>query len=226
MDFPATEWTKVLHATLGDAAGRAALESLYERYLDPLKAFIRWQGSHDVDDAAQEFFLYLMESGVLHRADRNRGRFRTFLLTVLRRWLRDVRRGAAAQKRGGGTPALSIDDAPEIAGLEDEGAAAFDREWAVSVMEGALSRVAEEVRIQRGPEAWEVIKHFLGSGGDQPAGQTAAEMLGLTYGALRKEVHTWRRRLGECVRLEVARTVSTPHEVDEEIRYLRGLLTG
>jgi len=226
MEFPATEWTKIADATLGDAAGRAAMESLYGRYIDPLKAFIRWQGTQDAEDAAQAFFLYLMESGVLHRADRERGRFRTFLLTVLRRWLRDVRRGETAQKRGGGTPPVPIDDALEIAGPEDEGARAFDREWAVSVMEGALSRVAGEVQAQRGAEAWEVIKHFLGGGRHQPAGQTAAEMLGLTDGALRKEVHGWRRRLGECVRMEVARTVSAPHEVEEEIAYLRGLLTG
>ena len=226
MQFPATEWTNVVHATLGDPAGRTALESLYSRYLEPLKAFIRWHGTPDVEDAAQEFFLYLMESGVLHRADRDRGRFRTFLLTVLRRWLRDVHRGATAQKRGGGAPPVSLDDAPEIAGPEDDGTAAFDREWAVSVMEGALARVAEEVRARSGPEAWEVIKHFLASGRHQPAGQTAAEMLGLSDGALRKEVHLWRRRLGECVRLEVTRTVSSPHEVDGEISYLRGLLAG
>ena len=86
--------------------------------------------------------------------------------------------------------------------------------------------MAEEVAAEQGAETWEVLKHFLTVGSAQPAGRTAAEMLGVDENVIKKRIHQWRRRLGECVRLEVRRTVSAPHEVEEEISYLRRLLTG
>ncbi len=229
MSFPLTEWTEISRATLhGDPAGRAALEALYLRYRKPVLAFIRhmWTAEQDVEDAAQSFFLHAMETSVLHRADRKQGTFRTFLLTVLKRFLVDRQRAASAAKRGGGVLPQPLEDAAELAAPRGLEAQAFDREWAVSVMQAALDRVAAEVDAAHGAETWEVLKHFLTAGASQPAGRTAAEMLGVEENMLKKRVHQWRRRLGECVRIEVRRTVSAPHEVEEEISYLRRLLTG
>lgn len=229
MAFPVTEWTEISRATLnGDHAGRVALQSLYVRYREPVVAFIRLRGAaeQDVDDAAQSFFLHLMETSVLQRVDRTRGKFRTFLLTVLKRFLVDRQRVDGAAKRGGGVVPAPLQEAGDLAAPEGMEVEAFDRKWAVSVMQGALDRVAEEVAAAHGPEAWEVLKHFLTTGAEQPAGRTAAAMLGMEENVLKKRVLQWRRRLGECVRLEVRRTVSAPHEVEEEIAYLRRLLTG
>ena len=229
MTFPQTEWTEISRATLhGDPAGRAALEAMYRGYQGPVIAFIRHRGvaEGEVEDAAQSFFLHLMETSVLRRADRSQGKFRTFLLTVLKRFLVDRQRGAQALKRGGGVAPQPLEEAEEFPAPDGAEAEVFDRPWAVQIMQGALDRVAAEVAEAHGTEAWEVLKHFLTTGAAQPAGRTAAEMLGVDENALKKRVHQWRRRLGECVRLEVRRTVSAPHEVEEEITYLRRLLTG
>ena len=229
MAFPLTEWTEISRATLhGDPAGRAALEALYLRYRQPVLAFIRHRGAveQEVEDVAQSFFLHVMETSVLHRADRTQGTFRTFLLTVLKRFLVDRQRSAAAAKRGGGVLPQPLEDAAELAAPQGLEAQAFDREWAVSVMQAALDRVAAEVDAAHGVETWEVLKHFLTTGAAQPTGRTAAEMLEVNENSLKKRIHLWRRRLGECVRIEVRRTVSAPHEVEEEISYLRRLLTG
>ena len=229
MAFPLTEWTEISRATLhGDPAGRAAMEAMYLRYREPVLAFIRltWTAELEVEDAAQSFFLHLMETSVLRRADRTQGTFRTFLLTVLKRYLVDRQRAATALKRGGGVRPQSLEAAAEVVAPEGPDAQAFDRQWAVSVMQAALDRVAEEVAAAHGAETWEVLKHFLTVGSAQPAGRTAAEMLGVDENVIKKRIHQWRRRLGECVRLEVRHTVSAPHEVEEEISYLRRLLTG
>ncbi len=229
MAFPLTEWTEISRATLhGDPAGRAAMEAMYLRYREPVLAFIRltWTAELEVEDAAQSFFLHLMETRVLSRADRTQGKFRTFLLTVLKRFLVDRQRAATALKRGGGVTPQPMEAAAELAAPEGPDAQAFDRQWAVSVMQAALDRVAEEVAAEHGAETWEVLKHFLTVGSAQPAGRTAAEMLGVDENVIKKRIHQWRRRLGECVRLEVRRTVSAPHEVEEEVSYLRRLLTG
>lgn len=229
MAFPLTEWTEISRATLhGDPAGRAAMEAMYLRYREPVLAFIRLTRAAEleVEDAAQSFFLHLMETSVLRRADRTQGTFRTFLLTVLKRYLVDLQRAATALKRGGGVMPQSLEAATELAAPEGPDAQAFERQWAVSVMQAALDRVAEEVAAAHGTETWEVLKHFLTVGSAQPAGRTAAEMLGVDENVIKKRIHQWRRRLGECVRLEVRQTVSAPHEVEEEISYLRRLLTG
>ena len=229
MAFPLTEWTEISRATLhGDPAGRAALEAMYLRYRKPVLAFIRytWAEEQEVEDAAQSFFLHLMETSVLRRADRTQGKFRTFLLTVLKRFLVDRQRAAMAVKRGGGMVPQPLETAAELPAPEGPEVEAFDRVWAVQVMQESLDRVAGEVTAAHGAETWDVLKHFLTAGASQPAGRTAAEVLGVDENALKKRVHQWRRRLGECVRLEVRRTVSAPHEVEEEIAYLRRLLTG
>ncbi len=233
MAFPLTEWTEISRATLhGEAGGHAALASLYERYREPVLSFIRASGiaPDAVEDEAQSFFLHLMESRALHRAERTRGKFRTFLLTVLRHFLVDRVRHDMAAKRGGGHAPTWLDaaalDLPDPAANDAMRAPEFDREWAISVMQHALDQVAAEITSVHGAETWEVLKYFFTTTAARPAGRTAAAALDIDEGALKKRVHHWRRRLGECVRAEIRRTVSAPHEVEEEVNYLRHLLTG
>ena len=121
MAFPLTEWTEISRATLhGDPAGRTALETMYLRYREPVLSFIRHRGAaeQELEDAAQSFFLHLMETSVLRRADRTQGKFRTFLLTVLKRFLVDRQRAATAVKRGGGRVLEPLEAAEESAAPE------------------------------------------------------------------------------------------------------------
>ena len=118
MAFPETKWTMLAQATLnGDAAGRAALEELCRRYWPAVRDFlvVRGYAPEEAEDAAQDFFASLMQSGGWHHADRARGRFRNFLLGALERTLVQRRRRATAQKRGGGAAAVSLEEIAEVA---------------------------------------------------------------------------------------------------------------
>jgi RNA polymerase sigma-70 factor (ECF subfamily) len=119
--FPATQWTELARATLhGDAAGRAALESLCRAYWEPVRRAILAKGweRDDAEDLAQGFFLDFMERGVLNRADRERGKFRTFLQVVLDHWLVDEWRRRHAERRGAGVDALSWEALRDMEQLE------------------------------------------------------------------------------------------------------------
>ena len=228
--FPATQWTDLARATLhGDDAGRAALESLCRAYWEPVRRAILTKGwsSDEAADLAQSFFLHFMEHGVLHRADRERGRFRTFLQSVLHRWLIDELRRRQATKRGGGHAAVALHEIPEPAHPEDGNRpdGEFDRAWAQAVMQGALARLMGEVVAKHGESQGALLGTFLGAGGDTPSYEDASTALGLSLTAFKSEVLTWRRRLREYLRAEVRRTVGAPHEIDEEMDYLRSLLT-
>ena len=114
MAFPSTHWNVLAQATLhGDAAATGALAEFYRRYRQPIVHFIRWRGfsSAEAEDLAHDFLLYLMEKSVLRRADAARGRFRSFLLSVLVRFLGDVRDRREALKRGGGAVTIDLPDA-------------------------------------------------------------------------------------------------------------------
>jgi RNA polymerase sigma factor (sigma-70 family) len=225
MDFPTTRWSSVAAATLhGDAAGREALENLCRRYYPPVRGFIAWRrtGDGDCEDLTQQFFLYFVEKGLTHRADRVRGKFRTFLLSVLRRFLSHHDRALATEKRGGEVEHVELDG--EEPALSGEEVSQFDREWARALMQTAILRVATEIEEARGAATLEVLRLFFGGAGHQPTYEEAAARLGLSVTAMKQDVLRWRRRLGEIIRLEVGRTVSAPHEVPEEMAYLQHVL--
>jgi DNA-directed RNA polymerase specialized sigma24 family protein len=227
MDFPTTRWTEMAGATLhGDVAARQALANLCARYYEPVRQFIAWHGrAAQAADLTQSFFLYVLEQGVVKRADKLRGKFRTFLLTVLKRFLLHEDRAANAGKRGGGVELVALDDpnTPEPA-IAPEEVTDFDRQWAVALMNAAVAQVGAEIVRERSADALDVLKHFLGTAQEPGTYETAANLLGMSLSAVKTEIMRWRRRLGELVRLEVARTVSAPHELREEIAYLRRIL--
>jgi DNA-directed RNA polymerase specialized sigma24 family protein len=224
--FPNTQWTELAQATLhGDEAGRAALDAMCRSYWEPVRKYILQRGwpPHEAPDLAQSFFLFFMEKGMLHRAERERGRFRGFLQGVLNNFLLSERDRRRAQKRGSGQETVELDE--NTLATDSAAEREFDRQWALAIMQAALQRVAAECTAKRGEGAFEVLAVFIGGKGEFIPQEQAAERLGMAVGAFRSEVFTWRQKLREQLRAEVRRTVSAPHEVEEEMNYLWQLLT-
>lgn len=231
MAFPTTRWTLLAVATLnGDAAGRQSLAALCECYRRPVVVYLMSRGmdEDEAEDAAQEFFLKLLESRAWRRADQARGRFRTFLLSVLNHLMQHRVRDGNRLKRGGGQMPESLEELREE-GFEPEGAGApealaFEREWALTLVTDAVAMIEAE-HAQRGKSAeFEVLRGYLPGTGEMLPYEEAAARTGLSLTALKAAVHRLRMRFREVLRKAVARTVDAPHEVDEELRYLATLL--
>jgi RNA polymerase sigma-70 factor (ECF subfamily) len=224
--FPNTQWTELARATLsGESAGRAAMDALCRSYWEPVHQFVLMRGwsPHEAPDLTQSFFLYLMEKGVLHHAEREKGRFRSFLQGVLNNFLLNERQRRLTQKRGGGMEPEELDE--NLAATASAAGNEFDRQWARTIVHAALQHVAAECTARRGEEFYDVISAFIGGGGEPIPREEAAAKLGMNAGRFRTEIFTWRRKFRDCLRVEVRRTVSAPHEVDDEVRYLWQLLT-
>ena len=224
--FPNTQWTELAHATLsGEESGRVAMDALCRSYWEPVRQFVLQRGwrPDEAPDLTQSFFVYLMEKGVLRQAEREKGRFRSFLQGVLNNFLLNERQRRLTQKRGGGMDAVELTD--ESAVTEDTAGSEFDRQWAKTVVAAALQRVSAECTAKHGEGFYSVIAVFIGGSGELIPQERAAEKLGMSAGRFRTEIFTWRQKFRESLRVEVRRTVSAPHEVDDEMRYLWQLLT-
>ena len=231
MNFPTTQWSLLARATLNDEpAGRQALGEFHRKYRKPVVAFLHRRGlpPHDAEDMAQGFFVHLMEKATLRRADATRGRFRSFLLGALVRHLAQVREQGDAAKRGGGIPPLSLETM--VDGIAEPAVApaellAYDRDWAMELLQRTLEGVAAEFR-QRGREGdFAVLRAYLpGSMPPVPTYEESAARLGLGLGAFKTEVHRLRARVRELLRREIATTVSSPEEIDDEVAYLGRVL--
>ncbi len=211
-----------------------ALEKLCAAYWYPLYAFVRRQGyaSCDAEDLTQGFFGWLLESKHLRVADPQVGRFRSFLLCRLKHFLSDECKKARAQKRGGGRFVMSLDaaQAEECYGLEPATTELspdliFDQRWAMAILERTVARLqAEYVAADRG-ELYDELKHFQPG---EDAGRSYAEVaarLALSEGAVKSAIYRLRQRHRDLLREEIAQTVATPSEVDEEIRYLISMMS-
>ena len=224
--FPNTQWTELASATLsGEESGRAAMDALCRSYWEPVRQFVHQRGwhPHEAADLTQSFFLYIMEKGVLRQAEREKGRFRSFLQGVLNNFLLAERQHRRTQKRGGLVEHTELEE--ESISTESAAGLEFDREWARTVVQAALQRVEAECKAKRSEGFYEVLAVFIGGQGELIPQEDAAAKLNLSIGRFRTEVFTWRQRFRECMRAEVRRTVSAPHEVDDEVLYLWQLLT-
>ena len=228
MYFPTTKWTVLAQASLnGETAGRHALEDLCRRYWTPLYQFIRLRGypESEAQDLTQEFLLHLFEHSTLHKADRQRGKFRSFLCGALVRFLGDERDRRQARKRGSGVADLSLDAAGGVlAASPDPGAAVFDREWALAILENVLRTVEQEFGAEGGAARFAALRQFLPGSLEAPIYEAAAAQLGLSLPALKSELHRLRQRFKAAIRQEVAATVSAPHEIDQEMNHLQQVL--
>lgn len=228
MYFPTTQWSLLARASLnGETPARQALEELCRRYWLPLHQFIRARGYTDAEaqDLTQDFILHLLEHSTLQKADRLRGRFRSFLLGALMRFLSDEYDRRRAQKRGSGLAPINLEQAEHhlpVAAAPDAGF--FDREWALVILENALHVAQSEFESSLGAERFALLRRFLPGSVGAPGYEEAAASLGMSVPALKSELHRLRQRFKLLVRQEVANTVSAPHEIDEEMTYLQRVL--
>jgi len=232
--FATTLWT-VVRAAAGtdESKAAAALEQLCRRYWYPLYAFARRRG-HDAEaaqDLTQGFFGHLLEKNLFSRANRGAGKFRSYLLTSFKNFIGQERLRAQAQKRGGGQELLSIDaeDAEGRYRLEplekEDPESLFDRRWAISLFERVLERLEQELRESGKGAQFERLQDFLTGDGAKVAYADLAGELGVSEGALRVTVHRLRNRYRELIREELAQTVSTAEELQDELSYLIKVLS-
>jgi RNA polymerase sigma factor (sigma-70 family) len=231
MNFPTTQWSLLAQSSWdGGTQSRRALEALCGRYWGPIHQFIRsdYVDDPEAQDLTQDFMLHLLQKSLFDRADPLRGRFRSFLLGALVRFLRDAVDRKRTLKRGGALLHLSLESGElgedEQIACAPDAARVFDREWAVTILECSLERVrAEYVEDDRGA-VFAALQQFLPGNTEPPTYDEAASQLGLSLGALKSEVHRLRRRLRAVVREEVAQTVSAPHEMEAEMAHLQEVL--
>jgi RNA polymerase sigma-70 factor (ECF subfamily) len=226
----ATRWTLVIAAARWENPEPAmrALTELCQTYWPPLYAYIRRQGHdpHDAEDLTQDFFSRLLAKNYLADADPAKGKFRSFLLASLKHFLSNEWDRSRAQKRGGGVPIIALDALDDDARSRIEPVdnaspdLAFDRQWALTVLDQALKRLRLEFAETGREKVFDELKQFLT--GDAPAQSHAAisAKTGLSEGAVKVAVHRMRRRYRDLLREEVAQTVATPEEIDGEIREL------
>jgi len=230
--FATTHWSVVLMAGQDSSpAAQEALEHLCRNYWYPLYAYVRRQGHQpeDAQDLTQAFFARFLERKCLRLADRERGRFRTFLLTSLKHFLVDEWKRATREKRGGCATVLSLDQLAAERRFASEPShnespdALFDKRWAAALLERTLAKMRDEFAQSGKPDLFEVLRASVWGEQSGSYAQLAAK-LGMTEGAMKVAVHRFRQRYGELLRSEVANTVATPTEIDEELRHLIAVL--
>ena len=230
--FPTTRWTLVIAAADPQRKdARSALVSLCEGYWYPLYAYLRRRGYQpdQAQDLTQEFFIRVLEGRYLDRADPEKGRFRSFLLTSLKFFVADEEDRRRALKRGAGAvlplELSSGEDRYLREPAHDETPERiFERRWALSVLDRVVERLRDEFLQHGRPEHFERLKMFLLGKSDAPYAALAAEM-NTSEGALKVAIHRLRKRYRELFRQEIADTVADPGQVDSELRFLAAALT-
>ena len=208
----------------GTDAARSAMAWLCERYWEPLRAHVRRRGfrDSDADDLTQDFLLAVVRGGMVERADRDRGRFRTFLLACLEHHLAHARERATAAKRGGGIAHESLDTHT----TESDPTRGFDRDWAMALLARAKDRLQHVMADSESARRFSVLSRFLSSNGDADSYTNAGAELAIDPGAVRVAVHRLRSEFATCLRAEIADTLAEPDQaaVDAELRDLLSVL--
>ena len=227
--FPTTHWSVVLFATQDSTSEpAAALARLCQSYWYPLYAYVRRRGySHeDAEDLTQGFFAAILAKDYLGRADPNRGRFRTFLLSSIENFISNEWDRASAKKRGGGQEIISWEEQDAEGRYRNEPVEnltperIFEKRWASTLLGMVLQKLREEFTIGGRVELFEALKPHLWS--EEPALSYAelAARLNMTVVAVKVTVHRLRHRYRDLLREEIAHTVADSTEVDDEIRHL------
>lgn len=225
--FEPTRWSVVVAAAGGrPTQARKALESLCATYWYPLYAFVRREGHgpDDAQDLTQEFFARLLEKNWLDAVDREKGKFRSFLLAAMRHFLANEWDRAHRLKRGGGQTILSLDAQSAEARYAREPAdpvtadRVFERRWALTLIEQVLARLRREFEEAGKGKLFEELKTALT--GEKVAYAEVARRLGLNEGAVRVAVHRLRLRYRDLIRAEIAETVASEDEIEAEVQHL------
>ncbi len=226
--FATTSWTRIVSATDENSSEtESALAELCEIYWFPLYAFVRRKdhSKEEAEDITQAFFVQLLENRRLAMADVSRGKFRTFLLSSLTNFMANWHRDQSAEKRGGGKIPFSIDFAfadqrfGEQPSEEITAEKAFERTWAMELLASAMAAVCDQYESTDKSELFAALQPFLAGGADRSM-KELAEQLEMTEGSAKVALHRLRQRYGDQLRLQIARTLHDPKEVDDELRSL------
>jgi RNA polymerase sigma factor (sigma-70 family) len=232
--FATTHWSLVGAARPNEVSrtrAREALEELCRAYWYPLYAFVRSRGYSAVDaqDLTQAFFAQIIETGGFASADRQRGRFRSYLLGAMKHFLANEWHQAQTQKRGGRVQFIefnALDPEARYAGASEQSdnpELLFDREWALQTIAGALHELRDEMAKAGKSEQFEELKGSLTGEDDSPRDQIAAR-LNMSDGAVKVAVHRLRQRYRKLLRAAIAETVSNEADLEDELRYLIAVL--
>jgi RNA polymerase sigma factor (sigma-70 family) len=240
-----THWSVVRELTWPSGQATAertelALTQLCRDYWPPLYRFVRQRGynRHDAQDLTQGFFAYLLEKKAYSTTDRSKGRFRTFLLVLLKRYLSAARAHQGRQKRGGDQLMVFLDDRQfDVADRMEEGALqtgapsdeerVFEWNWANALVSRAMDALTAEYSTGQKARLLAELRPFLTGGVGLPTHEAAAQRLGVSFDTLRSHLFRLRGRYRALLRAEVLRTVSKEDDIDDELRYLcRVLIAG
>jgi RNA polymerase sigma-70 factor (ECF subfamily) len=227
-DFRTTRWTQVSQAKADSAEGRRALSELCDAYYEPVATFFRCElrDGEAARELAHDFFASMLAGGAITRARQERGRFRSYLLGAVKHFLSHHREAERRLKRGGGVKDISFDDAEAGEARSVAAAnvlspdAAFDRQWALTVVARALESLRGECAAEGRSGFFEQLKPWLtgeAARGDQAA---LAVSCGMNANALKVAVHRLKRRFRQLLKAEVAGTLDDPALVEAEMRDL------
>ena len=226
--FATTHWSVVLTAQGESPAAQEALEKLCRTYWRPIFAFLRRQGvgPTEAEDLTQGFFAQLLERKSFDAVRKEKGRLRSYLLGALKYFLADEQRRAMAIKRGKGQRLIPLEElrADERIDMEPSDPMTaemiYERRWALTVLERVLSRLKDEYRAAGNAALFDALKQLLPDEPGSPSQAEIATQLGMTENAIRQAFYRFRQRYQSLLREEIANTVATPADIEDELRHL------
>ena len=226
--FTTTHWSVVLDAQGESPEAQEALEKLCRVYWRPIYGFVRREGvrPEEAKDLTQGFFALILERKDFQSARQEKGRLRSFLLASLKHFMANERRDAAAIKRGGGQTLIPLDgiasdDSDEFYRSDMLSAdLLYDRRWAFTVLDRVFARLREESQRSANPPLLERLNTLLSDEPERPSQAEIGREFGMTENAVKQAFHRLRQRYRQLLREEVAQTVATPAEIEDELRHL------
>jgi len=230
--FATTHWSLVLEAQGESPAAQEALENLCRIYWRPIYSFLRRQGvaQEEAEDLTQGFFALLLERRDFSAVRRAKGRLRSYLLTALKHFLADERRRAMAIKRGKGERLIPLEELRADEGMNMESAdpltaeRIYERRWASTVLDRVLNLLKDEYAATRNPALFDSLTQLLPDEPGAPSRADIAAQFGMTENAVTQAFHRFRQRYQSLLREEIAHTVATPGDVDDELSHLIAVL--
>jgi len=230
--FATTHWSVVLEAQGESPAAQEALEKLCRTYWRPIYAFLRRQGfgPEEAEDITQGFFAQLLERRSLNAVRKEKGRLRSYLLGALKYFLADEQRRSMAIKRGKGQRLIPLeeiraDERIEMAPADPVTAEMiYERRWALTVLEQVLGRLKDEYRTAGNAALFDSLKQLLPDEPGAPSQAEIAARFGITENAIRQAFYRFRQRYQSLLREEIAHTVATPGDIEDELRHLIAVL--